>query len=196
MIFADEYDKRLLGTFCKIWLGDVILQDGFQFSEGYGILKLKTVEDYVRSIDDLLPNNEQPGIYGLHLNAGITYQSNSAKGMLNTILDIQPKDSASGGGETREAIVYRSAAEFLEKLPPAFVAHRIKERYKRLPILEVFISFELKFGTWEFQNCGDGRSDSNEYYVKTRNRSDAKSSQGNSLSQTRDYKGKFKVLRQ
>lgn len=62
-----------MGTFCKIWLCDAILQEGFQFNEGYGILKLKTVEDYVRTIDEVLPNNEQPGVYGLHRNAGITY---------------------------------------------------------------------------------------------------------------------------
>lgn len=62
----------------------------------------------------------------------IRYQSNTAKDMLDTILEIQPKDSAGGGGETREAIVYRQAAEFLEKLPPAFVPHRIKERISEM----------------------------------------------------------------
>jgi hypothetical protein len=57
------------------------------------------------------------------------YQSNTAKRMLDSILSIQPKDSSTGGGETRESIVYRQASEFLEKLPPAYVPHRIKERY-------------------------------------------------------------------
>ena len=49
--------------------------------------------------------------------------------MLDTILSIQPKDSAVGGGETRESIVHRQASEFLDKLPPPYVPHRITERY-------------------------------------------------------------------
>jgi len=48
--------------------------------------------------------------------------------MLDTILSIQPKDSSGGSGETREAVVYRLAAELLDKLPPNYVPHRIKER--------------------------------------------------------------------
>jgi len=70
--FLDDYDKRLLLTFCKIWLCDAILQDGFQFSDSYTIPKLKNLDDYVRYIEDNLPVNEDPGVYGLHRNAGIT----------------------------------------------------------------------------------------------------------------------------
>jgi len=58
-----------------------------------------------------------------------SYQTNTAKRMLDTILSIQPKDSSTGTGETRESIVYRQATEFLDKLPPAYVPHRIKERW-------------------------------------------------------------------
>ena len=54
-----------------------------------------------------------------------SYQSNTAKEGLNTILSIQPKDSSSGGGETRESIVRRQAGEMLEKLPPDYVPHEV-----------------------------------------------------------------------
>ena len=37
--------------------------------------------------------------------------------MLETIVNIQPKDSGAGGGETREVVVYRLANDMLEKLP-------------------------------------------------------------------------------
>ena len=86
------------------------------------------LDDYLNYIEEKLPLNEEPGVYGLHRNAGITYQSNTAKNMLDTILSIQPKDSSTGTGETRESIVHRQASEFLEKLPPNYVPHRIKER--------------------------------------------------------------------
>ena len=53
------------------------------------------------------------------------YQSKTAKELLDTILNIQPKDSSGGGGETREAVVSRQAADMLEKLPPSYVPHEV-----------------------------------------------------------------------
>jgi len=69
---TDEYDKRLLLTFCKLWFCDNMLQDGFMFSEGYANPKLKVLEDYHKFIEDL-PSNANPNVYGLHFNAGMTY---------------------------------------------------------------------------------------------------------------------------
>ncbi len=55
------------------------------------------------------------------------YQSNTAKEVLDTILNIQPKDAGGGGGETRESIVYRLADDMLEKLPPDYVPHQVRK---------------------------------------------------------------------
>ena len=54
-----------------------------------------------------------------------SYQSNTAKACLDTILEIQPKDSSAGGGETRESIVRRQAGEMLEKLPADYLPHEV-----------------------------------------------------------------------
>ena len=56
------------------------------------------------------------------------YQSNTAKSCLDTILEIQPKDSSSGGGETRESIVRRQAGEMLEKLPDDYIPHEVLKK--------------------------------------------------------------------
>ena len=63
----------------------------------------------------------------------ISYQSNTAKTCLDTILNIQPKDSSSGGGETRESIVSRQAGEMLDKLPNDYIPHEVsREKEVRL----------------------------------------------------------------
>ncbi len=61
-----------------------------------------------------------------------SYQSNTANTSLDTILSIQPKDSSSGGGETRESVVYRQAEEMLEKLPPNYIPHEVKARLQKM----------------------------------------------------------------
>ena len=55
-----------------------------------------------------------------------SYQSNTAKDVLDTILNIQPKDSAAGGGETRESIVRRQADDMLSKLPSDYIPHEVR----------------------------------------------------------------------
>ena len=71
-------------------------------------------------------SNELNHIYTYHKYVcTIRYQSNTAKTCLDTILNIQPKDSSSGGGETRESIVSRQAGEMLDKLPNDYIPHEV-----------------------------------------------------------------------
>lgn len=65
-------------------------------------------------------------MFGLHANADITYQTNLSNETLSTIINIQPKDSGGGSGETRESSVQRLASEMLDKLPPDYVAHEVR----------------------------------------------------------------------
>ena len=48
-----------------------------------------------------------------------------ANDVLENIVNIQPKDAAGGGGETRESIVYRLADDMLEKLPDDYIAFEV-----------------------------------------------------------------------
>lgn len=77
----------------------------------------------------------------------ISYQSKSAKTVLDTILEIQPKDSSGGGsGETRESIVYRICDDMLEKLPNDYVPFEVKARLEkmgRLQPMNIFLKQEI-----------------------------------------------------
>ncbi|KOX80134.1 Dynein heavy chain 8, axonemal [Melipona quadrifasciata] len=117
---TDDYDKRLLNTFAKLWFS-------FVFYKGYPVLVYKQVTEYLKVIDEMNPI-DPPQVYGLHPNANITYQSNTTQAVLDTIISVQPKEAGVGVGESREVIVARQAKEMLKKLPPSYDPFEVKER--------------------------------------------------------------------
>lgn len=142
---TDDYDKRLLNTYAKVWFGENIFSDSFEFYTGYKIPKCKAIDEY-RAFIENLPLVDSPETFGLHPNADITYQTNTANEMLATIVNIQPKDSGGGGGETRETVVYRLADDMLDKLPGDYVPHEVKDRLKKmgnLQPLNIFLRQEI-----------------------------------------------------
>lgn len=68
---TDDYDKRLLNTFAKVWFNDDVFADEFQFYKGYKIIKFKNISEYVEAID-AFNTVDPPQVYGLHPNANIT----------------------------------------------------------------------------------------------------------------------------
>ena len=71
----------MLSTYGKVWFGDHMFLDTFNFYKGYNIPNLKTVEDYRASIETL-PLSDTPDVFGLHPNADISTQTKQSQQML------------------------------------------------------------------------------------------------------------------
>ncbi|XP_054621741.1 dynein axonemal heavy chain 5 isoform X3 [Dunckerocampus dactyliophorus] len=133
---TDDLDKRLLNTFTQVWFGENTFDDKFCFYRGYSIpAKAKTVQEVLQHIE-ALPLVDSPEVFGLHPNADISYQNKLANETLSTIINIQPKDTGGGAGETREASVSRLANEMLDKLPPDYVSHEVKSQLQKMGPLQ------------------------------------------------------------
>lgn len=142
---TDDFDKRLLTTFTQVWFCETLLLPGFEFYKGYRVPMTRNLMGYVDYINSL-PVNDTPEVFGLHSNADITYQINTAKGILDTILSVQPKEGGSEGGETRESVVYQLADDMLRKLPAAYNSFEVREALNRMGALlpmNIFLRQEI-----------------------------------------------------
>ncbi|EPY76637.1 hypothetical protein CB1_001402002 [Camelus ferus] len=142
---TDDFDKRLLNCFARVWFSEKMFEPSFCFYTGYKIPLCKTLDQYFEYIQSL-PSLDNPEVFGLHPNADITYQSNTASAVLETITNIQPKESGGGMGETREAIVYRLSEDMLSKLPPDYIPHEVKARLIKmghLNSMNIFLRQEI-----------------------------------------------------
>ncbi|XP_029675665.1 LOW QUALITY PROTEIN: dynein heavy chain 8, axonemal-like [Formica exsecta] len=128
---TDDYDKRLLNTFAKVWFTDALFAEGFDFYKGYPLLIFKQVSDYLQAIDPM-STIDPPQVYGLHPNADITYQSNTTQTILDTIISVQPKEAGAVGAESREVVVTRQAKEMLEKVPALYDMFQVKDRLRAM----------------------------------------------------------------
>ena len=158
---TDDFDKRLLKTYVKCWFQDGMFDQTFHFEDKtYRIPKMTRIEDAFDYIDTL-PNYDSGKVFGLSPLANdrfvyfkkkfflklffleFRYQEDTTRKVLDTILSIQPKEARGGAGETREAVIYRLATETLEKLPPDYIAHEVKERLAKLEPMNIFLRQEI-----------------------------------------------------
>jgi len=66
----DDYDKRLLNTFTKVWFSEDMFSDTFEFYKSYEILKYNNLPEYLAAFEAMAPV-DPPQVYGLHSNANI-----------------------------------------------------------------------------------------------------------------------------
>ncbi|KAL9651368.1 hypothetical protein ABK040_001318 [Willaertia magna] len=137
---TDERDRHLFKTYGEKWLVSEVCKPEFKFTDDYTI---PFVDKATR-----IPVIDNLEVFGLHLNADITYKTDESKSVLSTILYIQPKESSDSSGETREDAVLKKADDFLKTLPNDFIRDQVDQNIKRLNSINrnsfnVFLSQEI-----------------------------------------------------
>ena len=139
---TDDFDRILFNTFGKAWLNPNVLAEKFEFTKAHGSSKyilprFDEVKDYRDFISEF-PNHDSPEIFGLHQNADLTFGTNEANYILNTISDTQPKQASGGGsGKTREEVVFDKADELLALMPKGYVMDEVRAKIKKRPKAEL-----------------------------------------------------------
>jgi hypothetical protein len=138
---TDDWDRRLFNTYGKSWLTQQCVDPSFEFyTDALSAFKYaipgtgqpgNDVETFRKYIDTL-PLIDNPEIFGLHANADLAFRTSQTSDVLNTVLDIQPKEGGGGGGETREDVVLRMVDDLQKKLPPDYRADDVAAGIKAL----------------------------------------------------------------
>ncbi|XP_063073303.1 dynein axonemal heavy chain 6 [Engraulis encrasicolus] len=115
---TDEWDQRCLRTILKGFFSPPTLAMGYKYSESgiYYALNSDSLAEYKQYIENL-PLIDDPEIFGMHENANLAFQRQETMTLINTILEVQPRSSAGGGGKSTDEIVNELAESILAKIP-------------------------------------------------------------------------------
>jgi len=120
---TDALDRELMSCYTALWINEAIFQPNYNFMASvtefiYQIPDAQEHPKYMEYINEM-PGTDNPPIFGLHPNADLTFSLKDSIGVINTMLDTQPKDAGGGGGLSREDTVKEKIEkELLPQLPP------------------------------------------------------------------------------
>ncbi|XP_047430741.1 dynein axonemal heavy chain 6 [Mugil cephalus] len=115
---TDAWDQRCLRTILKSFFSPGTLQTGYAYSSSgiYYAPETDELEQYNKYIESL-PIIDDPEVFGMHENANLAFQRQETVKLINTILDVNPRSSASHGAKSNDEIVCELAENILAKLP-------------------------------------------------------------------------------
>jgi len=129
---TDTLDRVLFATYGLQLLTPKIFDPAFEFSPGYKVMKFGNLPQYHEAIETM-KDEDHPNVFGMHGNADLTYRTKITKEMLETIVDVQPKDSGGGdGGPTRDEVVLAQSARMLKDMPAAYNPVTVKKQIEKL----------------------------------------------------------------
>ncbi|KAL6467190.1 hypothetical protein MHYP_G00249940 [Metynnis hypsauchen] len=115
---TDAWDQRCLRTILKSFFSPATLDEGYKFSASgiYFALESDSLKEYNSYIENL-PIIDDPEIFGMHENANLAFQRQETLTVINTILEVQPRSTAAGGGKSNDEVVHELADSILAKIP-------------------------------------------------------------------------------
>jgi dynein heavy chain len=131
---TDDYDRRVLNTYLKEFMGDFIFDSNqkFFFSTSdfdYVIPYEAENKEQIEQEIDKIPLFTNPNVFGLHSNAEIQYFSNSVKELWTNVLSMQVSEGGGGDGMNREEYIAKVAQDIQDKLPEEFDIFNIKKKF-------------------------------------------------------------------
>ncbi|KAJ8245285.1 hypothetical protein GJAV_G00269100 [Gymnothorax javanicus] len=115
---TDAWDQRCLRTVLKGFFSPPTLEEGYAYSKSgiYFAPEADSLREYKEYIENL-PLIDDPEVFGMHENANLAFQRQETVTLINTILEVQPRSSAQGGGKSNDEIVHELADSILAKVP-------------------------------------------------------------------------------
>ncbi|OEH76364.1 dynein gamma flagellar outer [Cyclospora cayetanensis] len=136
---TDDLDREMFSTYTRKWLTDDLFKPGFCFNNTptsphefrYKVPQgtdISAFRDYVNT----LPYVDQPSIFGLHVNADLTFRLQESSCMLETLQGTLPKSSSVEDGKSREESVREKCLELLDKIPSDYNERVYREQVSKL----------------------------------------------------------------
>jgi len=147
---TDDLDRVLMATYCERYFKQDSMGAEFSFGNGYNVPSgAGDVDiDFWRKEVETLPTTDSPEIFGMHVNADITFRNKQTNELLDTIIDTQPKAAGGGGGLSPEEVAVGIADDLLSKLPDDYnmnvVADQIKSQGGMGKPLNVVLAQEIE----------------------------------------------------
>ncbi|RXN25582.1 dynein heavy chain axonemal [Labeo rohita] len=115
---TDAWDQRCLRTILKSFFSPATLEDGYTYSKSgiYFAPNSDSLTEYKQYIEDL-PLIDDPEVFGMHENANLAFQRQETMTLIGTILEVQPRSSAAGGGKSNDEVVHDLADSILARIP-------------------------------------------------------------------------------
>ena len=127
---TDIMDTRLIRVILKSYLNPDVLSDSYRFSKcgSYSAVADSSLEDFKQKIKTQFPLEDEPTIFGLHSNANIVVGIKASQNLLETTLQLLPRDSSQMGSFNDQRMV-ETCENFLNRIPPLFNLETVKLSY-------------------------------------------------------------------
>ncbi len=127
---TDDKDGRLINVIVQDYITPQIIDDNYAFSVS-GLYKAPPFcdKEALLKFTSELPQNPNPEVFGMHENAELLTAQATTRELLESILNIQPRDVA-GIGKTREQIILDLVAYIEKNTPKLFDIDEISKQYQ------------------------------------------------------------------